>query len=270
LVLYAILLSVFVYAAYNLFLTFRITFRIKEMNFADNAQCKVTIAKYNAECSSELVAMANFLSLNIQLLKEITDCRKENSCTPKQVKQFNKMACRKENSCTPKNLQKLVCPTLKKLGDCLKPAISCIKKTLPDQSIDSMTGLFNDCDTFISGSRTLTATETSDVGNATATEPSDKTTAAIKPKQTSDEGNATATEPSDKTTAAIKPKQTSDVGNATATEPSDKTTAAIKPEQTSIGHYLEEDFPDETDDTFVDSATSVQGSLFFLLASALL
>jgi hypothetical protein len=188
-----------------------------------------------------------------QIPKEITNCWKNASCTTEQTSALFEM----------------VCPTLKKLGDCLKPAISCIKQSMADQSLCvivsgitrtksyylanlyipsnsspfySMTGLFNDCDAFFSGRAVGTATEASDEGIARKRS-SDKTTA---PKQTSDEGNATAT----------------------ATEPSDKTTAAIKPEQTSIGRYIDVDFPAKTED--VDSATSVQGSLFFLLAIALL
>jgi hypothetical protein len=182
------------------------------MSFSDNAQCNVTLVKYYGECSSEFDAMTNTAT---QIPKEITNCRKNVSCTTEQTSALFEM----------------VCPTLKKLGDCLKPAISCIKQSMAEQSLASITGLFNDCDTFISGSRTFTATATSDEGIATAT---------------------------------------SDEGIATATEPSDKTTAAIKPKQTSIGHYIEKDFPDETEDDFVDSATSVQGSVFFLLAIALL
>ena len=185
-------------AVYNLFLAFR-----KKMSFSDNAQCNVTLVKYYGECSSEFDAMTNTAT---QIPKEITNCRKNVSCTTEQTSALFEM----------------VCPTLKKLGDCLKPAISCIKQSMAEQSLASITGLFNDCDTFISGSRTFTATATSDEGIATATEPSDKTTAAIKPKKT------------------------------------------------SIGHYIEKDFSDETEDDFVDSATSVQGSVFFLLAIALL
>ena len=136
------------------------------MSFEDNAQCEATLVKYYGECSSLLVAMTNTAT---QIPQEITNCRKNASCTTDQTSALFEM----------------VCPTLKKLGDCIKPANSCIKQSMADQSLDSMTGLFNDCDTFISGSGTLTSTETSDDGIATATEPSDKTTAAIKPEQTS-------------------------------------------------------------------------------------
>ena len=135
-------------------------------NMNNLAQCEATLAKFNAECSSELVAMTNTAT---QIPKEITNCRKNASCTTEQTSALFEM----------------VCPTLKKLGDCLKPAISCIKQSMGDQSLNSMTGLFIDCDAFISGRAVGTATETSDDGIATVSEPSYKTTASIKPEQTS-------------------------------------------------------------------------------------